>query len=369
MKLVFSFILLACVAATPSHGEEVVTGKLDAELLDRFNSEAPKAWRKAKEDYLRYANTTNRKRDVQIESAQYSPTAKKLAPTILEHKNISMKVGKDYGLLKGGLEDKSDSETVAIYNKSYYAMLQRKKGSEDWLLTSIGPIPELESDVSLPDALGEVNRVLFFASDPQSESVHPFDENPFIKRDAGVTEKSRAWPDLRNRKITNIESIDYDGKDMVEVTMTFEVSVIDWSSGSHNTYKSKNQPWKYTAVFDPTNDWSLNKVTGGVLQNGQVINELSRKYSYTKINGFFACDGYKEKVIEKKTGKVLRLVERTNKVTKTSYSPEQFTVSAFGLPEPDWYRPPTPWWLYSSITGLALIIIGATIFRFGKKLI
>ncbi|HMO14810.1 MAG TPA: hypothetical protein PKD64_12815, partial [Pirellulaceae bacterium] len=30
----------------------------------------------------------------------------------------------------------------------------------------------------------------------------------------------------------------------------------------------------------------------------------------------------------------------------------KFTVSQFGIPEPDWYRPPPPYWLYASIIGM-----------------
>ncbi len=44
------------------------------------------------------------------------------------------------------------------------------------------------------------------------------------------------------------------------------------------------------------------------------------------------------------------------------------TVSAFGFPEPEWYRPPPPYWFYVSITGMALLVIGALMIRYGKNL-
>ncbi len=48
--------------------------------------------------------------------------------------------------------------------------------------------------------------------------------------------------------------------------------------------------------------------------------------------------------------------------------PVGFFLSDFGLPEPDWYRPPPPYWLYVSITGMVLLVIGALLMRYGKSL-
>ncbi|MCS6977776.1 MAG: hypothetical protein NZM31_12325, partial [Gemmatales bacterium] len=47
----------------------------------------------------------------------------------------------------------------------------------------------------------------------------------------------------------------------------------------------------------------------------------------------------------------------------------EFTLSAFGLPEPPgvtWERP-TPWWLYGIAVGLALVVLSGILFRvFGR---
>lgn len=45
-----------------------------------------------------------------------------------------------------------------------------------------------------------------------------------------------------------------------------------------------------------------------------------------------------------------------------------FRISTYGLPEPGWYRPPPPYWLYVSIVGMILLVIGAMLLRYGKRL-
>jgi len=49
-------------------------------------------------------------------------------------------------------------------------------------------------------------------------------------------------------------------------------------------------------------------------------------------------------------------------------SPTRFSLSHYGIPEPSWYRPPPPYWLYVSLASMALVIVGAVLIRFGKHL-
>ncbi|HMO14719.1 MAG TPA: hypothetical protein PKD64_06575 [Pirellulaceae bacterium] len=43
-------------------------------------------------------------------------------------------------------------------------------------------------------------------------------------------------------------------------------------------------------------------------------------------------------------------------------------LTFYGLPEPGWYRPPPPYWLYVSIAGMILLVIGALLLRYRKRL-
>ena len=45
----------------------------------------------------------------------------------------------------------------------------------------------------------------------------------------------------------------------------------------------------------------------------------------------------------------------------------QFYLSHYGIPEPDWYIRPRPYWLYASIAGFVLLVAGAITIRLGRK--
>lgn len=45
---------------------------------------------------------------------------------------------------------------------------------------------------------------------------------------------------------------------------------------------------------------------------------------------------------------------------------KRFFLTYFGLAEPDWYTPPRPWWLYSSLAGMGLLVAGALLLKYGK---
>jgi hypothetical protein len=57
--------------------------------------------------------------------------------------------------------------------------------------------------------------------------------------------------------------------------------------------------------------------------------------------------------------------ERT--VSVVELSERDFTLSAFGFPEPTLDLPP-PYWLYSSLGGLVLVVIGAVLYKWGVGL-
>lgn len=46
----------------------------------------------------------------------------------------------------------------------------------------------------------------------------------------------------------------------------------------------------------------------------------------------------------------------------------EFFLSHYGLPEPDYYTPPRPWWLYVSVVGIGMLLFGVLVVRFGRKL-
>jgi len=52
----------------------------------------------------------------------------------------------------------------------------------------------------------------------------------------------------------------------------------------------------------------------------------------------------------------------------SSTNSQEFFLSHYGLPEPDWYERPTPLWMYVSIAGMGFVLVGATVLYLGKKI-
>jgi len=46
----------------------------------------------------------------------------------------------------------------------------------------------------------------------------------------------------------------------------------------------------------------------------------------------------------------------------------EFYLTHYGLPEPDFYTPPWPWWLYASAVGVGLVFIGVLVLQLGRRL-
>jgi hypothetical protein len=46
----------------------------------------------------------------------------------------------------------------------------------------------------------------------------------------------------------------------------------------------------------------------------------------------------------------------------------EFYLTHYGLPEPDFYSPPWPWWLYASAVGVGLVLIGVLVLQLGRRL-
>lgn len=56
--------------------------------------------------------------------------------------------------------------------------------------------------------------------------------------------------------------------------------------------------------------------------------------------------------------------------TRVHETPDQqaFFLSHYGLPEPGFYTPPWPWWLYSSVVGACVLLLGTVLLSVGRRL-
>ena len=351
--IAFLLALSSCCRARQGQ-DSPVNKTVDASLLKRFNSEAPEAWQKAKNDFLLLV----RKESLQVDVVLLSSSGEK------KYHSATQNLGQDYGLLNDSSEN--GDESVALYNKSYFALLHRKKGSSDWTIDRIGRVPEHAADTPLHKAFGETDVRLVATADPLWGRIHPYGENPLLSY--SVAEKVKTWADLRDREIISLMYVDYDGKQMVGVEMNSAVKVVDWENPNEDgSYGLIDKTWRYKAVFDPANQWCLREVSSEDLGKGDPV-EIKKIFAYSEIDGVQRCESCTSVNASLETKAVSRSY-KTFSTTKVNLSPEDFTLTTFGLSEPDWYRAPNaiPSSLLRYLIGLALVIAGGVVFWFGKK--
>ena len=100
-------------------------------------------------------------------------------------------------------------------------------------------------------------------------------------------------------------------------------------------------------------------------QPSQVVEEAKMEYAMLDgkvIPSFFESNEYRGKltITVAKAFRNFEFLDRFDK--KMSY------LGYYGIAEPDWYQPPRPWWLYCSLIGMGLLVIGAIVLRYGKSL-
>jgi hypothetical protein len=130
-------------------------------------------------------------------------------------------------------------------------------------------------------------------------------------------------------------------------------------------------------ILDPLRDW--------VLRRAEVTVELGGKYKGMTWKSTLRRD-YKEgpdgrPLLSRTEGKRTflkngQVVHEKSGVTETDTKPRsaipesEFTLTAFGLPEPHWARPPKralSLWLWFGIAGIACLVLGAAVFWLKKR--
>ncbi|MDP1561619.1 MAG: hypothetical protein Q8M16_09500, partial [Pirellulaceae bacterium] len=84
-------------------------------------------------------------------------------------------------------------------------------------------------------------------------------------------------------------------------------------------------------------------------------------YQYESVNDVLFETKLSEKVWYR--DQLLSAFTSDKVVVSKPYQPHDFTLSAFGFPEPSYYESPRPWWLYISIIGLVVAIGGGIMMK------
>jgi hypothetical protein len=338
-KQIFS-ISLVCLLTAFSY--DAVGQSADPVLIDRFLVEAPQAWDKLRKLDEKRASHRGY---VWISESQSFEFDKSGNSVLQAHRvTTDKRIQGGYRLREVNDVFKGTSEVHGI-NPQYAFQIERRRGSHHWLLNNthnlkIDGFPDkdikfriLRGDYDVDDGL----------------ALNPMDGNPSLR-----------WTELPGMIVNRIEKIEYLDRECIEVEIEYDRAV-----GSNKSLRMR-----CVVVFDPNNYWLMMRATQTravpVFNGSPDKVEVERIYKPGLNNVPFAAKHTFKNFIRDQP---VSYSENSSTYQFQIPSQNEFTLSAFDLPEPDWYRPPPPYWLYVSIGAIVLVILGAISFRVGQNMV
>jgi hypothetical protein len=302
----------------------------DSELSERFRMEAPKKW----EEYETFTKSLNGSQAIHIEA-----DGEKGNGTLLTYKS-----NPSCGLVHAKFPGGQKPEAVMAFNSQYSFALQQRGAS--WILS------QLHVDSAVYPEIGFEIRT---TADGTAILISPH----YIRLNKLITQP--------NFKVVSATATKAGDKDLVEVVF----------DNTHAFVQGAFFPiQKGRLTLDPEQSWCVHSAELlAVYGNGEIRIAIGTKYS-DGVRGFPVPQRYEEirSAIVSLEGRILRKGERHLREFHYSVPDEypptaEFTLTAFGLPEPhgvDWRRP-TPWYVWLMGAGFAGIIIAWLFTRLKRR--
>ena len=326
--------------------------ELNVELFERFKHDAPIAWKKVKEANLTFSKTSNGL-TASMEARGYTLTNDKRA---FKSKNVRKILDRSHRMNTNSFY--SDDDVLICINPKYAYELKRKTGTTNWSLLNV-------VDLS-PPPKG------IFSNETWREHTEMLDRS-FVKtlRDfpcGDGAEKTICFPEIfpNDHKIENIFTLknlafqkcywtEFKGTKCVAIEVVYSTTGLQTENGSK---KVVDKPAVLFAMYDPDNFWALRYARSELDKAsflGQSVfgGEISCEYDV----GILGTPRLKSSTLARwntdcKDDPAILSSEYT--AVEESLKHEDFYLTAFGFPEPNFKRPWPPYLTYISFFGIAL---------------
>jgi hypothetical protein len=218
------------------------------------------------------------------------------------------------------IKDNSDNVVLAILNKEYHASILSKQQRFSKLETC-------SSDMSSYKMLFTACPVLHSFSAP----IFGFELWSLVNKE----NVSVVHPQYKLAK----ESSRFEGFGILGLMPDIEESVDLWFC------RDTKRLAFVTGKEKPNKRWYIEFIYG----DSSSVVPIQSKMGYDGVEGVY-------------------IVEINQIAPPFTVANDKFYLSGYGIPEPDWYKPPKPWWFYTSIVGMVLVVVGAVVLHFGKRL-
>jgi hypothetical protein len=321
----------------------------DESAFSRFKNEAPLEWNRVKELNAKFSKT-NQGWQSTFSSEGFLLFEKKHAQAVKrDHKNL----GNDHRLMLSTRT--SAGEILVCMNPTYAFQLSRKDENQNWRLNEVIKLSSSENLTQRRDSFGAL------AGRPSGDG----EENLISLPGSWFYSMSGGKPvnpfELEKVKFGKCKLVEYEGKECILVEGTFV------SYGP-----SGESPNAFQCIYDPNNFWALlySRATfaWNQLDREQGFNiEVKQDFQKGLSGGPRMVSKTLREWNHTCPNDPATLVSNSN-TWLDNVPAKEFYLSSYGFPEPEFYEPPRPWWFYTSIVGMVLVVVGAVVFHFGKRL-
>ena len=346
LKITWGSLFFALKIAFLCQFARIAEAQINDELLSRFKEEAPPAWEECERQRRQVANRQLRWRLEITES--YGP-----APGKLRTVRNFMRLGNEgeFRLSRWLWNDKGFEQVIGK-NNDYSFELRRPIDEEIWSMVELEPLESKEIQPANSNVNVGMSVIGFSQQLPGSVAYW-----------AKANEIPR-WHELPDLIIKRVSFVDYEGKQCIEVDLTFTEPgklFFTLENGASDKYIPRIVASKHvcTAVFSPEDYWLLQRVEGHV--TGEPSDPNQHEYYIVEKKYDYELGGVPFLTSEIRT---MPNNEAANMRWTQNYSDdvsiEDFRVSGYGLPEPEWYSPPINWrriLFYVALSVIGLLVL------------
>ena len=319
----------------------VLGTELDEALLKRFQNEAPIAWKKQVELHKKFFSETS---GVTIDSDQKVVEDGKVKQ-VDEYQEKRIRSNRR---LLNSKEVRTGGRTLECANPRY-AFELASSSSGEWVITGVHPYEVAPPEGS--DYTDAYNRIM---KPPQEIRPQMLPIEGTLNRHDWVSEDVR---------IQDIKLVSVNNHECVEVNIEFPFNSYKKNGDAKELIRTVIR-YSAVGVFNPSNDWVLTSF----VWMGAPPWKMTCTFGYDEKLGGAASKTNSRRESRNMTTNTVRSENTYQRsVSVAELSERDFTLSAFGFPEPSLNESP-PYWLYSSLGGLVLVVIGGIVYKWGVGL-
>lgn len=322
----------------------------DEALLARLKQEAPLAWKRNSEAQDRLFSANNF--EVEIRSQRDAAKSTDIDQKKMVQETV-VRIDEDHrSYLRNEINGKG---TLVVFNPAYSFELRRANLDAQW---------------SLAEAISANNNAGADTKEPSgrfhkwSRSKPDFGQPPNIS-ELHPVHSALDQLDLNQLDIRSATSVSVDGRDLVRVEFGSPYEVLFFDPESKRSEKRTEIADAYV-LLDPNLSWAVIEFFASSGKDPAASTKWSAKHEYEKSPAGMIHRSKTWYYYDQQPSPISNRYEWA--FGQHSQIRDTFYLTHYGFPEPDFYSPPWPWWLYASAVGVGLVLIGVLLLQLGRRL-